>query len=460
VADPIRHRIAVLTKDLLGERMAGPAIRAFQMARALAPDHDVILVSTVSCSLSVPEFRCVKAQGRELRALLSEVAVVVVQGYVAYDEPWLLSSDKIIVVDLYDPIQLEQLEQLKHAPPAEQRLGIDLSVRVLNEQIARGDFFLCASQEQRHFWLGQLAAFGRINPSNYARDATLESLIAICPFGLSEVPPVHTRAAIRTVVPGIGAEDKLVLWAGGVYNWFDPLTLIRAVHRLRGTRPDVKLYFLGMKHPNPDIPEMAIAWRTRELAEELGLLGTTVFFNEGWVDYEDRQNYLLEADAGVSTHHVHLETAFSFRTRILDYLWANLPIVSTGGDSFGELVDRAGLGVKVAEGDVEGLAAALDAVLYDEDVAQRCRAAVARVRGDYTWPVALSALTRFCADPRRAADAGRSQQRILRLAALPRNRSLRRVLRAWSLLREGGLELLARGARGYLERTVRARRRS
>ena len=43
--------------------------------------------------------------------------------------------------------------------------------------------------------------------------------------------------------------------------------------------------------------EMALAART--LSGELGLTGTHVFFNDGWVDYDDRQNYLLDADVGV-----------------------------------------------------------------------------------------------------------------------------------------------------------------
>ena len=38
-----------------------------------------------------------------------------------------------------------------------------------------------------------------------------------------------------------------------------------------------------MKHPNPDVPDMAIAWQTRQLADELGLTGKHVFFNDGWV---------------------------------------------------------------------------------------------------------------------------------------------------------------------------------
>ncbi len=45
---------------------------------------------------------------------------------------------------------------------------------------------------------------------------------------------MRTRPAIKGVVPGIGPDDKVILWGGGIYNWFDPLTLLRAVDKLRG----------------------------------------------------------------------------------------------------------------------------------------------------------------------------------------------------------------------------------
>ena len=102
----------------------------------------------------------------------------------------------------------------------------------------------------------------------------------------------------------------------------------------------MRLVFLGMRHPNPLIPEMRMAVAARRLADELGLTGTHVIFNEEWVAYDERQNFLLDADIGVSTHLHHVETDYSFRTRILDYLWASLPIVSTTGDAHGR-PDRA-----------------------------------------------------------------------------------------------------------------------
>ena len=53
-----------------------------------------------------------------------------------------------------------------------------------------------------------------------------------------------------------------------------------------------------------------------------------------------RQNYFLESDVGIITHPQHIETRFSFRTRILDYLWAGLPVISTQGDILSALVEK------------------------------------------------------------------------------------------------------------------------
>src|SRR5205823_2146593 len=120
--------------------------------------------------------------------------------------PFLYESDKVVIVDIYDPFHLEQLEQARdHGQRARGQIVND-ATRVLNEQLLRGDFFLCASEKQRDFWLGQLSALGRLNPQTYDEDETMDSLITVVPFGLPESPPVHDRAVIKGVVPGIGAD--------------------------------------------------------------------------------------------------------------------------------------------------------------------------------------------------------------------------------------------------------------
>jgi len=402
-----RSRVLVITGDPIGRKMAGPAIRAWNIAKQLAPEHDVRLVSMTKAVPLDDSFEVGVISHRRPSTIVQHekwADIIIVQGNAIAMFPALAKTSKILVVDVYDPLHLEQLEQGR-------KLGLNLwnkqiidSTAILNQQLQIGDFFVCANERQRHFWLGQLAALGRVNAFNYSRDNELESLIAIAPFGIDRIDPVVTHPAIRGVVPGIGKDDKVIIWGGGIYDWFDPDTLIRAVGQLALRHPEVRLFFMGTKHPNPDVPEMQALSRARTLADTLGLTGKNVFFNEQWVSFDERQNYLLEADVGVSTHFQHVETTFSFRTRILDYLWARLPIVTTEGDSFGDLVEREQLGVSIPERDGAALEAALEKLLFNKKAAAAARANVDRVRADFFWDHALRPIVEFCRRPMRAAD--------------------------------------------------------
>jgi len=401
---PERRKILVVTADSLAPRMAGPAIRAFEIAKALATVADVKLASTVHSSLLHPDFEIIEALGDELREIEEWADVIIFQGHLLASHPWVKDSSKIIVADIYDPMHLEQLEQSKGHSADDRIAGSVDVVHVLNDQIKRADFMICASEKQRDFWLGQLAGLGRVNPVTYDRDASLRTLLDVVPFGLDPVPPVQRKHAIKGAIDGIAPDDKVILWGGGIYNWFDPLTLIRAVDALSRRRPNVRLFFLGVKHPNPHVPTMRMAVDAQALASELGLLNTVVFFNEGWVPYEERADYILDADLGVSTHLDHLETAFSFRTRILDYLWASLPIVSTDGDTFADLIREHRLGRVVPPEDVTALELALEELLFDDQESAATSERVKTFARTMTWDRLLSPLVRFSLEGERAAD--------------------------------------------------------
>jgi glycosyltransferase involved in cell wall biosynthesis len=210
---------------------------------------------------------------------------------------------------------------------------------------------------------------------------------------------------------------------------------------------------------------MRTALRTRELANELGLTGTHVFFNEGWVPYGDRGSYLLDADIGVSTHLDHVETAFSFRTRVLDYLWAGLPVVATGGDVFADVISDSGLGRTVPAGDVEPLADALLSLLDDPAARRSCADASARLAQAYRWDVVLQPLLAYCRAPRRAPDlldavARHNQARpfdpVRAPTAVPGWRGELALARQY--LERGGVLLLLKRALNRSLKLVRGRR--
>ncbi len=395
----------MVTADVLGVKLAGPAIRAWQIAAALSQGHEVVLMSTAPPALRrSADFEVADSQSSDVADLAAWCDVMVVQGFVLEFCPELRAHDGVMVVDYYDVLHFETLELVKGSPRLTQPKAVRAAVEVLGEQARRGDYFLCSTDRQRDLWLGHLAAHGRVNPLTYQEDPNLDRLLAIVPFGIPDDPPVQSQPPLRGAHPAIPNDAELLLWAGGIYDWFDPLTLVRAVALLEPRRPKLRLYFLGARHPNPAAIEPPMVRATRELAEELGLLDRVVAFNDGWVDYDDRQNFLLEADIGVSTHRDHLETEFSFRTRVLDYLWAGLPVITTEGDEFARVVEESGCGRVVGPRDPEALAEAIDALLGDAPQREDCAARSLALAEKYRWSKVLQPLVEFCRHAEPAAD--------------------------------------------------------
>jgi glycosyltransferase involved in cell wall biosynthesis len=448
----VRTRVLIITGDPIGKRMAGPAIRVWNMAEVLSEHCDVRVMSWMPVERSSSRFELVFVRETDDRSASEHekwADVIIVQGMSFRTFPSIRATQKIVVADLYDPFHLEQLEMNKYSPRGQWTDEVTKAVALLNEQLSRADCFLCASEQQRSLWLGSLASLNRLNPATYLADPTFESLVRIVPFGLDPEPPVQRRHAIKGVIPGIAEDDKVLIWGGGIYNWFDPATLVEGMGLIAEDHPHIKLFFLSARHFNPDIPEMKALSDAVAAAERLGILGKTVFFNETWVDYESRADYLLDADLGVSTHLWHAETRFSFRTRILDYLWAGLPMVTTEGDVFAELIRDRGLGVVVPPEDPRAVASGILALLDDPRALAEARHRIEAVRTEFEWPKILAPLVDFCTSPARAADSATASARLTgqprsgfeRILAMPRGpRRDLALLRYY--LAQGGMSLV------------------
>ena len=439
-------RVLIVSHDVVDRRMAGPAIRAWEFARRLSRDNQVTLAVPNKSSLKDKDFALLTYNRQSLKELAAEADCTIISGLTLMQYPFLRQISPVLVVDIYDPFGLENLQLL-----AEQSIQVrqqdhhDLT-RAMNDQLLLGDFFICASEEQRDYWLGALSALGRINPRTYDADPTLRSLIDVVPFGLPDSPPRHRRPVLKGVVPGIGPDDKVLLWNGGIYNWLDPLTLIQAVARAAEQRDDVRLFFMGVRHPNPRVHPMRMTKDAMRLSDKLGLTGRFVFFND-WVAYEERENYLLEADLGVSLHLPHIETRFAFRTRLLDCLWAGLPMIVTGGDTLARLVGERGLGRVVASGDVSGVLEAITGLLAESDARASRAERFAEARQFFSWEQAIDALARFCAAPRPAADPARSGLLEPKPVSTP---WAIRWAKGWQVLRQSGPLALWREVRNYI----------
>ena len=396
----IKRTLLIVSSEVISKEMAGPAIRVWNFAKVLSQYMNVILAIPNEVNLSEQEFKIVQYKDDNgLRNTIKDVDIILSGGTTFIKYPSIKNSDKFLIIDIYDPYNLASLAEYKNES-LEERLKVHKLIHYnLNEQLYYGDFFICASERQRDFWLGMLAALNRVNPYSYNEDPTLKKMIDVVPFGLSTNKPMHTKQVLKGEIDGIGKDDFVIIWGGGIYNWFDPLTLIKAMAEVSKIRDDIKLFFMGVKHPNPEVKELQLAGETVDLAKKLDVFGKNVFFNFGWVEYEERQNYLLESDIGIITHPEHIETRFSFRTRILDYLWAGLPIISTKGDCLSELVGKKMLGITVRDGNVDDIVKAIGKLADDKEFYKRCVGNIEDAAKEYTWEKVCSPLVNFCKDP-------------------------------------------------------------
>ncbi len=384
------QRILVVSAEPLGAVAAGPALRVRAIENVLSDDgHEVTAtdLATLRSRPPTPSFD-------------DSFDCAVVQGSVLHQLPALAAADLPIVVDLYDPFHLEAL----HRGGDDEVRTLDLvdgALQSLAVQMARGDLFLCASTSQRHLWLGHLAAAGRLNPAQHRADPTLRRLLQIAPFGVDDQPFAPSGRLVDHVPQATGTPT--LLWAGGLHDWLDPLTVIDAMPAIRERFPRAQLVLLGGRHPNASIETMSMVGQAERRAQELGLLGSGIFLVDRWIAANQRADLLADADLGVLAQPDHVETEFSFRTRLLDHLWAGLPTVATIGDDLSRELAVHGAARVVPPGDPLAFATACIDMLGPDRLARTGEKAKARATS-HRWEDMLVPLRNFVAQPTVAID--------------------------------------------------------
>ena len=413
-------RIALLSSEPVRPRMAGIGIRYLELARRLpAEGIDVVLVSPAQPEetaalggLERIEIR--RFERGRLAALLGDCDGAVAQGQLAND--LILEMPSLpVAIDLYDPWLIENFAYTE-------TLGLDPyrnDHATWTLQMACGDFFLCSSEEQRTFYLGFLTALGRVNPERIEEDPDLATLIAPVPFGVPDELPPH-----QPLLPPRAVGEARLLF-GGLYDWYDPWTLLDALAAL--DRPAWTL--LLIRNPNPEGTPQRLFAEVEARCRSLGWWGSRVQALD-WVPAERRYDLLRDVDLLVSPHRPSLETRLSLRTRFLDALAAGCPVVTSEGGAMSRLLAEHRAGWLVPPGDAAALARALAEALAQPD----SRAAGAReLLAAFRWQRVLAPLVRFCREPRVDATKARFAARPATVAPPDRlGFRLRRKLRLWT----------------------------
>ena len=402
----IQSKICIISYDVIGKNMAGPGIRFYEFAKILSNYLDVTLLTPNKIDIDTEGFKTRQYKidnYKSLQRYIENSDIILIQGHILYYFPFLKNFKGKIIVDLYNPFNLESLEMFKDSN-MEERIRIDKNnLNILKFQLTIGDFFICASEKQRDYWIGMLNAVGRINPYNYDSDSTLRNLIDIVPSGIPSEPPLRSNLSIMDVIPNIKEEDIIILWGGGIWNWLDPITAIKALWEITRSRKDIKLVFMGIKHPDPKLPEMKKCIEAIKLARELDLYEKDVFFNE-WAPYKLRQTFLLGSDVGLSIHHERIETEFSYRTRVMDYIWARLPVITTEGDSIAKMVKVENIGEVVKCEDTHQLSRVIESMATNKSLKEIYRKNLNKIAPGFYWENVTRPLVKYCVNSYYAVD--------------------------------------------------------
>ena len=425
-------RVLVLSSDRVGEQMAGPAIRAYEIATALSAHHRVTLAAPPGSGLpagSQLAFAQASPGSAEFWKLAGEHDVLVAQFLPGSVLAKLIGGPLRLVLDLYDPRALEALERgTGDADALATRVAAEAAEQLA--YLAAADFVLCASERQRDLWIGAQMGAALIEPQGYRSDPTHRSRIGVVPFGIPEGEPESPGPVLKGVWPGTSPDDRVIVWGGGVWDWLDPVGAVRAAELAASSIDGLRLFFLGTGRPpegeKASFPMMSANAELERYVSDRGLDGGTVLLNRDWIPYAERGAYLCEADAGISTHQDHLEARYAYRTRVLDYFWAGLPVIATRGDVLADTIEAEGLGTTAPAGDVEALAEAMVSLLGDRAGLEAASGRVKAMAPAFRWSRVVEPLLEFLdsALVPRGGQSLRSAERLVRRSRIAKGRQL------------------------------------
>jgi len=369
--------------------MAGMGIRALELARVLHARFEVKLLvpnDPAEAAEVAGDVPIVFAPPHADLARAAEgAAAAVVSGHAA--NYWFHQAPDVpVAVDLYDPFPIENLhyaETLGEETARHDRATLHLA-------LARSDFFLCASVEQRLFYAGALFEAGRIGSANFPEDPELENLLAVVPFGVPDRPARGDRTAGRRVT-GVPEEGPLVLF-GGIYDWNDPDLLLDAWPAVQRAKPDARLLFLDS--PNPETTPQRVYGEARRRARSLDPDGRSIVFSP-WLPYGAREDLYAAVDVLVSISSDGLESDLSYRTRLLDAAWGGVPSISISGGTLARELEDAGAGRRV-DRSADVLAEAVVGALSDPARRRASAEAARRFAEKRTWERVARPLLSWC----------------------------------------------------------------
>ena len=102
-------KVLLISNDVIGKQMAGPGIRTWELAKLLAAEHSVTLLTPTKTDLQHPGLSALVSTQDCVRRNADTHDVVIGQGQILSRYPFLFGHSIVKVIDLYDPSPIGSL---------------------------------------------------------------------------------------------------------------------------------------------------------------------------------------------------------------------------------------------------------------------------------------------------------------------------------------------------------------
>jgi glycosyltransferase involved in cell wall biosynthesis len=333
-------RILALTTSPLpvGNRITdGPGFRMWSLLRELGKEHSIHVLSLYESyhsgtpdpqirstpegfQIESPSHRPQVIQGR-IRAIDPDVL------YLPWQCTIFLGRSNLQIPTILDYVGPGLLEEFV----AHGRIPSEL-VRLFLDSFGYGDLILTTTRRERYFLIGLITASERLSRVHYDRTDPLVEVVRMTPpTGSNVADPIRHR----------NPEDPLtVLLAGAFLPWYDYAPLAQAVGALEpALAAKVHVLVLGGNPRNPQMVERVQKTLTSGP-------NASCFRFIGLVPFAERLHLYHQADVALSIGANSVEDELSARTRVVDYLGAGLPVLSSGRDEYASEIIAAGAGFR------------------------------------------------------------------------------------------------------------------
>lgn len=273
--------------------------------------------------------------------------------------------------------------------------------KLMLDGLLRGDVFSSLSERQRFALIGQLGAAGRLNQFT-ARENMVHSIpYAVFP---DEVPYLQGLP-----MRGPGATFT-VMWSGSFNTWMDVDVLLGGFLAASRRNPRLRLMVVGGRIPGyNDASYDKFVDGVRQAGAE------SIVQLMDWQPLARMRELYSMCDVGLSIDRFTYEAVLGSRTRIVNFLAAGKPVLSTVLTELTEDLAEKGYLLPFSLGNAEEFAKSIeDAALKASELDQLGREAQAYVLARYDGRKLGKPLTDWIAAPKPSEDRGEGKSNNLR----------------------------------------------